>query len=114
MAGAGQKEKGTSALAGLAYVSYEQGLAETAAAHAEQLWQTWQESVKWADRADLKLYWLLGLVWEGLGDSRAGDLWAKAEALLQERSEKISDETTRELFLTQVPAHREIRLHSTA
>jgi hypothetical protein len=95
-------------LAGLAYTAYRQGMPETAAGHAEQLWQTWQESPAWAERANLKLYWILGVVWDGVGDSRASSLWKKARALLLERSEKIPDECVRKMFLEQVPAHRAI------
>lgn len=79
-----------------------------AAAHAEQLWQTWQETPALAERADLKLYWMLGVVWEELGDNRANDVWKKAHALLRERSEKIPDEAARKMFLEQVPAHQAI------
>ncbi len=106
--GSGQIEKGAQSLAGLAYVAYQQERLETAAAHAEQLWQTWQESPELAERANLKLYWRLGIVWDGLGDSRADDLWQKAYVLLQERCEKIPNERARKMFLEQVPAHRAI------
>jgi hypothetical protein len=51
---------------------------------------------------------MLGMVWDGLGDSRANNLWEKAHALLHARSEKIPDEAVRKMFLEQVPAHREI------
>jgi hypothetical protein len=61
-----------------------------------------------AERADLKLYWLLGMVWDGLGDGRADNLWQKARALLHERCEKIPGEAARKMFLEQVPAHRAI------
>jgi tetratricopeptide (TPR) repeat protein len=105
---AGQTELALPALAGLAYVACQQEKLEKAAAHAEQLWQTWQASPSMAERADLKLYWLLGKVWDGLGDSRTTDLWKKAHALLLERSGKIPDERLRKTFLEQVPAHRAI------
>jgi DNA-binding SARP family transcriptional activator/predicted ATPase len=106
--GSGRIENATPSLAGLAYATYQQGMTETAAAHAEQLWQTWQGSPEMADRADLKLYWRLGMVWDGLGDCRANDLWNQAHALLHERCEKIPDERARKMFLEQVPAHRAI------
>lgn len=105
---AGQIEQTTPALAGLAFAAYQQGKHRNAAAHAEQLWQTWQESPVWAERASLKLYWMLGLVWQGLNDSRTNDLWAKALALLETRSKKFSNEEARKKFLEQVPAHRAI------
>jgi len=92
----------------MAYAAYQQKKSAIAAAHAEQLWQLWQASPAWAERADLKLYWMLGVVWQGLEDSRANDLWKKAYALLCERSEKIPDENAQKLFLEQVPAHRAI------
>jgi tetratricopeptide (TPR) repeat protein len=106
--GSGRIENATSSLAGLAYATYQQGLRESAAGHAELLWQTWQESPDMAERADLKLYWRLGMVWDGLGDYRANELWEKAEVLLHERCEKIPDEAARKMFLEQVPAHRAI------
>jgi tetratricopeptide (TPR) repeat protein len=104
--GAGRIEEALPALTGLAYVAYRQEKLETAAAQAEQLWQTWQASPAIADRANLRLYWMLGVVWDGLGDDRAADLWEKAQALLFERSKKIPDKRARKMFLEQVPAHR--------
>jgi DNA-binding SARP family transcriptional activator/predicted ATPase len=104
--GAGRIENATPSLACLAYATYRQGLRETAAGHAEQLWQTWQESPDMAERADLILYWRLGIVWDGLEDERAHDLWQKARDLLHRRIETIPDERARKLFLEQVPAHR--------
>lgn len=101
-----QEEQALPPLAGLAYATYQQGILETAAAHAEQLWQTWQESPAWAERAELKLYWLLGMVWEGLEDGRASDVWTRADALLEERSQLIPDEVKRNLFLEKVHAQR--------
>ena len=106
--GAGRIEDATLSLAGLAYATCRQGLRETAFAHAEQLWQIWQASPEMAERADLKLYWRLGMVWDGLEDERANDLWQKAYLLLQERCEKIPDEHARKIFQEQVPAHRAI------
>jgi len=106
--GAGQTESSMQSLAGLAYVAYQQELPTTAAAHAEKLWQTWQEKPALAERADLKVYWMLGMVWQGLGDSRAKALWKKAHALLQERSKKIPDVAALQMFLEQVPAHKAI------
>jgi tetratricopeptide (TPR) repeat protein len=106
--GSGRIEEALPALAGLAYVAYQQEKLETAAAQSEQLWQTWQASPAMAERANLKLYWMLGMVWDGLGDDRAPDLWEKAQALLFERSEKIPDKGARKTFLEQVPAHRAI------
>jgi hypothetical protein len=47
--GAGQIENAMQALTGLAYVAYQQNMPAIAAAHAEQLWQTWQESPVWAE-----------------------------------------------------------------
>jgi hypothetical protein len=52
----------------------------------------------------MKVYWMLGMVWDGLNDNRAADLWQKARALLQSRSEKIADDKQRKLFLKQAPA----------
>jgi len=104
----GQTEQAMPPLAGLAYVALQRGMPAIAAAHAEQLWQTWQELPALAERADLKVYWMLGLVWDGLGDSRANHLWQKAHALLHQRSEMIPDEGVRKMFLEQVPAHRAI------
>jgi DNA-binding SARP family transcriptional activator/predicted ATPase len=106
--GSGRIEEASPALAGLAYVACQQEKLETATACAEQLWQTWQASPAMAERANLKLYWMLGMVWDGLGDSRANDLWKQAHALLLERSEKIPDEGLRKMFLEEVPAHRAI------
>ena len=106
--GSGRREQALPSLAGLAYVTFQQDRPKTAAAHAEQLWQTWQESPAMAGRAHLKLYWMLGVVWDGLGDSRAQDLWTMANALLQERCEKIPDERARKMFLEGVSVHRAI------
>jgi tetratricopeptide (TPR) repeat protein len=105
---AGQTELALPALVGLAYTAYQQEMPAAAAEHAERLWQTWQASPAMAERANLKLYWMLGMVWDGLGDSRANDLWEKAHALLHKRSEKIPDEDVRKMFLEQVPAHMAI------
>ena len=80
------------ALAGLAYTEYRLDMSTKAAESAEHLWKTWQESPAWAERANLKLYWILGQVWEGLGDSRFEVVREKAQTLLQERSEKIPDD----------------------
>ncbi|MCP4427840.1 MAG: tetratricopeptide repeat protein, partial [Chloroflexi bacterium] len=106
--GLGQTQLAMPSLAGLAFATYRQKKLEIAADHAESLWQTWQESPKLAERAYLKLYWMLGLVWDGLGDDRANHLWEKAHALLQRRSEKIADEGARRIFLERAPAHRAI------
>ena len=86
--GLGRIERAAPALAGLAYATYQQGLWEKGSAHADQLWQIWQESPEMAERADLKLYWRLGTIWEGLGDSRANLVWQKAHTLLRDRSEE--------------------------
>ncbi len=104
----GKTENALSALAGLAYAAYQLENEVTAVTHAENLWQAWKEKPVWAERANLKLYWQLGMVWDGLGDSRANDVWKKVRALLRQRSEKILDEGARKLFLEQVPAHRAI------
>lgn len=104
----GKTENSLLALAGSAYVAYQQESKTTAASHAEQLWQTWHESPEWAERANLKMYWMLGMVWQGLEDSRADHVWKKAHALLQQRSEKIEDIGARQMFLQNVSAHRAI------
>ncbi len=106
--GSGRIEQALPALAGLAMATYQQAQPQRAAAHAERLWQYWQESPAWAARADLRLYWHLGTVWDGLEDLRAVDLWQRARALLHERGEKLSDTAARQMFLEQVPAHRAI------
>lgn len=106
--GSGRTEQALPALAGLAYATYRQEKRIIAASHAEKLWQSWQASPAWAERANLKSYWLLGMVWQGLGDSRVNALWAEARALLHKRSEKIPDVGRRKMFLEQVPAHRAI------
>ena len=80
------------ALAGLAYTMYRLDIPAKAAEHAELLWQVWQESPAWAERANLKLYWMLGMVWQGLKDKRFKIVREKAQTLLQERSEKIPDD----------------------
>ncbi|MEJ2750413.1 MAG: tetratricopeptide repeat protein, partial [Anaerolineae bacterium] len=104
----GKTENALSALAGLAYVAYQQEDGVTAVTHAENLWQAWQKKPIWAERANLKLYWQLGTVWDGSGDSRANDLWPKAHALLRQRSQKIPDAEARKKFLEQVPVHQAI------
>ena len=104
----GKTENSMQALAGLAYVAYQQKMPTTAADHTDHIWQTWQESPAWAERANLKLYWMLGIVWQGLGDSRADNLWKKARALLKHRSEKIEDNEARQMFLQNASAHRAI------
>ncbi|MGB7876411.1 MAG: tetratricopeptide repeat protein, partial [Anaerolineales bacterium] len=104
----GQTENAMLALAGLAYAAYQQENSTVAAARAEQLWLTLQESPAFGERADLKLYWILGTVWQGLGDSRTDDLWKEAHVWLQQRSEKIQDDEARQMFLQNVPAHRAI------
>jgi outer membrane protein assembly factor BamD (BamD/ComL family) len=106
--GQGQTQNAMLALAGLAYAAYQQEILTTAAAHAEQLWQTLQESPALAERVDLKVYWMLGMVWQGLGDSRTDNLWKEARTLLQQRSEKFSNEAARQMFLEEVPARRAI------
>ena len=104
----GKTENSMQALAGLAYAAYQQDIPKTAIAHAENLWQAWQESPAWAERANLKLYWMLELVWQGLGDSRFKIAREKAKALLRERREKIEDGEARQMFLQNVPVHRAI------
>jgi len=106
--GAEQNEQALPALAGLAYVAYQQEMPETAAARAEQLWLAWQESPAWAERARLELFWKLGVVWDGLGDERANNLWKQAQALLYKRCEKIPEGPARKMYLEQVPSHRAI------
>lgn len=93
-------------------MAYQQEMLTIVTNHAEQLWQTLQESPALSEGADLKLYWMLGIVWQGLGDSRADNLWEKARALLQQRSEKIEDIGARQMFLQNVPAHRAILKNS--
>ena len=104
----GKKEQSLQALAGLAYTTYRQKEVTTAASHAEHLWQTWQEAPAWAERANLKLFWMLGMVWQGLGDSRVNKLWKKARTLLEKRSEKIEDMDARQIFMQNISAHRAI------
>jgi predicted ATPase/Tfp pilus assembly protein PilF len=104
----GKTENSMKALAGLAYAAYKQEEITTAASHAERLWQFWQESPAWAERANLKLYWMLGVVWQGLKDSRFKVVRKKAKALLRERSEKIEDEEARRMFLENASVHRAI------
>jgi len=104
----GKTENSMQALAGLAYAAYQQGELATAASHAERLWQAWQDHPEWAERANLKLYWMLGLVRRGLKDSRAANLRKKARALLKQRSEKIEDDEARRMFLQNVTVHRAI------
>ena len=104
----GQTQIALLALAGLAYVAYEQEMLTSAANYAEQLWKTLQESPALAERADLIVYWMVGMVWQGLGDSRADNVWEKAQTLLRERSEKITDDGARQMFLQNIPVHRAI------
>ncbi len=106
----GKTEDALLAVAGLAYVAYQQQDMTTAASHAEHLWQAWQDHPEWAERANLKLYWMLGVVWQGLGDNRADSLWKQARALLKERSQKIEDDQARQMFLQNVSTHRAILL----
>jgi tetratricopeptide (TPR) repeat protein len=103
-----QTENAMLALAGLAYVAYQQEILTTATDHAEQLWKTLQESPSLTERVDLKVYWMLGMVWQGLKDSRTEKLWEQARALLQERSVKIEGNEARQMFLQNVPAHQAI------
>jgi tetratricopeptide (TPR) repeat protein len=110
--GRGNLEYALLALAGLAYATYQQEEKAPATAHAENLWKSLQESPEWAERANLKLYWMLGMVWQGLRDNRADKLWKKAHTLLQQRSEKIEDKGARQMYLENVSAHRAILNHS--
>jgi tetratricopeptide (TPR) repeat protein len=110
--GRGNLEYALLALAGLAYTTYQQEEKAPATAHAENLWKSLQESPEWAERANLKLYWMLGMVWQGLRDNRADKLWKKAHTLLQQRSEKIEDKGARQMYLENVSAHRAILNHS--
>jgi tetratricopeptide (TPR) repeat protein len=103
-----QTENTMLALAGLAYVAYQQEMQKDAAAHAEQLWGALQESPSLAERVDLTVYWMLGTVWQGLKDSRTEKLWEKARALLHQRSERIEEDGARQMFLQNVPVHRAI------
>lgn len=95
-------------LAGLAFATYKQGDAVTAIRHADRLWEIWQEWPAMAERSNLKPYWMLAMVWDGLADDRAAGLWQRARALLLERSAAIPDDNRRTMFLEQVPAHRAI------
>lgn len=106
--GSGRIEQALPALAGLAVAAYRQARLEAAAEHAERLWQYWLETPAWAARADLRLYWHLGMVWKGLEDPRAADLWQRSRVMLHERGEKLPDAAARQMFLEQVPAHRAI------
>jgi tetratricopeptide (TPR) repeat protein len=106
--GRGNLEYALLALAGLAYTTYQQEEKAPATAHAENLWKSLQESPEWAERANLKLYWMLGMVWQGLNDSRDDSVWEKAQTLLRERSEKIDDVGARQMFLQNISAHRAI------
>ena len=99
----GKTENVMQALAGLAYAAYQQEKVTTAASHAEHLWETLQESAIRAERANLKLYWMLGMVWQGLEDSRFEIVREKSQTLLRERSEKIPDDTARQMFLQNIP-----------
>jgi hypothetical protein len=51
---------------------------------------------------------MLGMVWQGLNDSRDDSVWEKAQTLLRERSEKIDDVEARQMFLQNISAHRAI------
>jgi len=104
----GKTENVMQALAGLAYAAYQQKETTTATSHAEHLWETLQESATRAERANLKLYWMLGKVWECLKDSRFKIVQEKAKTLLRERSEKIPDDTARQMFLQNIAVHRAI------
>lgn len=106
--GSGRTEQALPSLAGLAYAAFRQGKLETAADLAEQLWQSWQAAPAIAERASLKVYWWLGTIWDGLGDTKAKNLWEKAQTLLHEQSKKILNEDGQKKFLEQVPAHRAI------
>ncbi len=106
--GSGRTEQALPSLAGMAYAAYKQDKAERASVLAEQLWASLQASPAVAERAVMKVYWLLILVWDGLGDGRANDLQIKARNLLQTRSEKIDDEQGRKQFLEQVMVNRAI------
>ena len=96
------------ALAGLAYAAYQQKSSSSASAYADRLWQALQDSPARAERANLILYWMLGLVWQGLGDSRFKIAREKAKTLLRERSEKIEDDEARQMFLQNMTVHRAI------
>jgi tetratricopeptide (TPR) repeat protein len=69
--GSGRIEQALPSLAGLAYATYQQEKLETAAALAERLWESLQAAPAVAERAARKVYWMLGLVWDGLGDDIA-------------------------------------------
>ena len=96
------------ALAGLAYAAYQQKSSSSASAYADRLWQAWQDHPEWAERANLILYWMLGMVWQGLGDSRFEIVREKAQTLLRERGEKIPDDEARQMFLQNVTIHRAV------
>ncbi len=98
-------------LAALAFIAYRLGKTDVAAARADALWQSWQEHPTWAEQSNLKLYALLGTVWEGLGDDRAATVWAKARQLLQQRSEKITTPASRKMFINNIPAHQSIMMY---
>ena len=104
----GKTEQSMQALAGLAYTMYRLDTPAKATEHAEHLWQVWQESPAWVERANLKLYWMLGTVWQGLKDKRFKTVREKAKTLLRERSQKIEDEEARRMFLENVTVHRAI------
>ncbi|MFZ0544665.1 MAG: tetratricopeptide repeat protein [Candidatus Promineifilaceae bacterium] len=106
--GSGRTEQALPSLAGLAYATYQQEKPETAASLAERLWESLRAAPVVAERATMKLYWMLGMVWDGLGDGRANDLWARAYDLLRSRCDKIPDERRRKLFLEQISSHRAI------
>ncbi len=96
-------------LAGLAQAALAQGNPEVARAYAGQMWPI-LEGNPTLEGAEHPMRAILGLVQVlvALNDPRAATLLARTCSHLQERAERIPDESTRSSFLKNVPAHRRL------
>ena len=97
--------------AGLARVALAAGAIEEALRHVEAILLQFKRARSKGRREPLRLYLTCYRVLQAVQDARAGSILKAAHTLLHQRASYIADETTRQMFLNNVPYHRELRRH---
>lgn len=105
----GQAAPAIDDLAGLARVALNQGQTDTALAYVEQVLDWIAANGVHGIEYPLRVYLTSADVLSAADDmQRAIEILITAKALLQEQATRISDETTRQAFLQQVPLHQQL------
>lgn len=94
--------------AGLARVALAAGAIEEALRHVEAILLQTQAGPLEGTEEPLRVYLTCYRVLQAVQDARAGSILKAAHTLLHQRASSIPDETTRQMFLNNVPYHREL------